>query len=78
MSTQKNTNPLSVRVLKVKYSDFWTVKSEWGHTWVCMHPVEFDILWYPETAQVILNQNVNSKNTNPLSERVLKVENSHF
>ena len=43
-----------------------------------MHPVEFDILRYHATAQVILNQNVDSKNTNPVSERVLKVKYSDF
>ena len=49
-----------------------------GHSWVGMHPVEFDILWCHDSAEVILNQNVDSKNTKPLSERALEREYSHF
>ena len=43
-----------------------------------MHPVEFGILWYHDSAQVILNQTVNSKNSNRLIERVLKKKYGHF
>ena len=57
---------------------------EWSNRWgilrrfLWIHPVELDILWLHATAQVILNQNVDSKNTNPLSERVLKVHYGHL
>ena len=74
----ENSNPLTERVLKKKYGHFWMVKSESLHIWVGMHIVEFDILWYHDTAQVILNQNFDSKNINPLTERVLKLKYGHF
>ena len=47
-----------------------------GYLWV--HPVEFDILWLHATAEMVLNQNFDSKNTNAVSERVLKVKSSDF
>ena len=74
----KNSNQLTERVLKKKYGHFWMVKSKGLHTWVGMHIVEFGILWYHDTVQGILNQNVNSKNAKPLSEGVLKVHCGHL
>ena len=74
----KNSNQLTDRVIKKKYDHIWMVKSEGLHTWVGMHIVEYGILWYHDTVQGILNQNVNSKNTKPLSERVLKVHYGHL
>ena len=53
-------------------------KSEGGYTWVCMPLIEYDLLWCHDSAQVILNQNVDTINTNPLSERVLKVNYGYF
>ena len=74
----KNSNPLTEQVLKINHGHFCIVKSEGLHTWVGVHIVEFGILWYHDTVQVILNQNVDSKNTNPLTERVLKVHYGHL
>ena len=64
--------------MKRKYGHFWIFKSEGLHSWVGMYPVEFDILWCHDSVQVILHENVNSKNTKPLSERVLKRKYGHF
>ena len=49
-----------------------------GHTGVGMSLMKFDISWYHDSAQVILNQNVDSKNSNPVFYRVLKGKYSDF
>ena len=74
----KNSNQLTDRVIKKKYGHIWMVKSDGLHTWVGMHIVEYAILWYHDTVQVILNQNIDSKSTKPLSERVLQVNYGDF
>ena len=54
------------------------INSEGLHTWVGMHIVEYVILWYHDTVKGILNQNISSRSTKPISERVLKVNYGHL
>ena len=63
MSTQKIFNHIMSEYwwqIMVIYF-WWSNWREGGHSWVGMHPVKFDIFWGHDSAQVILNENVNSK-----------------
>ena len=74
----KNDEPLSELLLGSKCSHFLMTSSEDYVAWLSRHFFEFHILEYGYCAEVILYQNVNSKNDEPLSDLLLGSKYSHF
>ena len=74
----KNDEPLSELFWASKYGHFSMTSSEGYVAWLSRHFFEFHILEYGYCAEVILYQNVNSKNDEPLSDLLLGSKYSHF